>query len=553
MKIVVIGSVAAGTSAAAKARRNTEEVEIVIYDRDSDISYSGCGIPYYIGNDIEELSELTPRDAKWFKKRYNIDINTNHEVLNIDKDKKKVKVRNLENGEEFSDSYDKLIVATGASPIVPPIEGVGKENVFSVRNIQNAYSLKQYIGNNNPSSAVIVGGGFIGLEVAEALVKIGIKVTLIDRLNQIMPSMDKDMTIYVENYLKKNGVELILGDSVNALEGNLRVNKVVTESGRIIETELVILAIGVKPNVSLAKEAGVRIGVTGAIEVNKRLETNVPDIYAVGDCAESYSVVNGEVIYRPLGSTANKMGRIAGDVATGGRLEFKGILGTGIFKVFDMAVAQTGLSEKEAKRLGYDIEVIHNIKPNKPTYIKGSKEMVIKGIADRKDGRLLGAQIVGYEGVDKRIDVFAAVITYKGTAEDLFILDLAYAPPFATTKDPVAYTGMALDNAINGGRPLITPQELKQKIDQVESITIIDTRAPKQYNEKHVEGAVNIPLGELREKAQTLDKESVIVTYCNKGVTGNAAQNVLINLGFKKVYNLSGGNKNYQVQFGENK
>ncbi|MDV6040425.1 FAD-dependent oxidoreductase [Bacillus sp. SM-B1] len=549
MKIIVIGSVAAGTSVAAKARRNTETAQITIYDRDTHISYSGCGIPYYLGPDIETVEELTPRDAKWFKKRYNIDIHTQHEVMDIDLNQKQVTVKNLVTNEDFIDTYDKLVIATGASPIVPPIAGIEKENVFSVRNIQNAQNIKQFLVAHKPKKAVIVGGGFIGLEVAEAFIKLGMEVTLIDREEQVMSSMDKDVTAWLEKYMNEKSVKLLFGETVTKLEGDNHATKVVTNSGKEIETDIVILSIGVRPNTQLATKAGITLGETRAIQVNTKMETNVPDIYAVGDCAESFSLITKKAIYRPLGSTANKMGRIAGDVMTGGTLEFRGILGTGIFKFFDMAVAQTGLSEKEARSLGYDIEVLYNIKPNKPAYMEDSSEMVIKAIANRKDSRVLGVQIAGKEGVDKRIDVFVTAMTFGAKAEDLFHLDLAYAPPFSTTKDPVMYTGMALDNAIQHNRKLITPSELKERIDNGEQLLVIDARSPKDYEKSHVPNAINISLGSLREKGTDFNKDIPVVTYCNKGVTGNAAQNVLLNLGFKEVYNLSGGNKNYQMTF----
>ncbi|WP_099188404.1 FAD-dependent oxidoreductase [Tepidibacter mesophilus] len=547
MKIIVVGSVAAGTSAAAKAKRNTEDVQITIYDKDSDISYSGCGIPYYVGTDIEKREELTPRNASWFKKRYDFDIYTRHEVLSIDAKKKEALVKNLNTQEEFIDSYDKLVIATGASPIVPPIDGINKKNVFSVRNVESADYIRKYILENKPKKAVVVGGGFIGLEMVENLSNRGIEVTLIDRENQIMPSMDKDVTINVEKYLKEKNISLLFKEKVINFIGEEKINTVVTDSGKEIEADLVIMAVGVKPNVNLAKRAGITLGETGAIKVNEKMQTNIEDIYAAGDCVESLSLITKQPIYHPLGSTANKMGRIVGDQITGGSLTFRGILGTGIFKVFDLAIAQTGLSEKEAVRLGYDIEIIHNIKPNQPTYYPGSSEMVIKAIADRKNGKILGAQIVGKKGVDKRIDVFVTAITFGAKAEDLFHLDLAYAPPFSTTKDPVMYTGMALDNAISKNRKLITPKELIKRLENREDIVIIDARAKKQYDEAHVDGAISIPLGELREKAKELDFNKPIVTYCNKGVTGNAAQNVLLNMGFKEVYNLSGGHKNYKV------
>lgn len=541
MKIIIIGSVAAGTSVAAKARRNDENAEITLYNADYDISYSICGIPYFLGGEVDELETLTPRSAAWFKKRYNVDIHTRHEVIEIDPDKKIITVKNLDTSETKEDNYDTLVFATGATPITPPIKGVDMNHVFHVRNIQNTASINSFMVSNNPKKVTIIGAGFIGLEMAEQLTHKGLEVTIVQRSNQIMPHLDKDMAFRVEEHIRNNGVNLLLNEEATVITENT----VETKSGNVIDSDMVILATGVRPNTKLAKDLGVELGISGAIKVNTKMQTNLPNIYAVGDVAESFSVITGKPIYRPLGSTANKMGRIAGDVITGGDLEHRGILGTGILRVFDLAVGYTGLSEKEAKEEGFDIEVLHNIKPARAEYL-GGKELVIKAIADRKTSQILGVQIVGEDGVDKRIDVFVTAITFKAKAKDLFHLDLAYAPPFSTTKDPVMYTGMALQNAIDKKNKLITPQELTDRIENGEKLQIIDTRATKQYEVSKVDGAVNIPLAKLREEAKKLDPNIPTVTYCNKGVTGNAAQNVLINMDFKEVFNLSGGNKNYQ-------
>lgn len=546
MRIVVIGSVAAGTSVAAKARRNTEDAEIVVYDQDKDISYSVCGIPYFVGEEVETIDELTPRNATWFKKRYNVDIFTEHRVTHIDEVKNELQIINLQTGQIIIDSYDALVLATGAAPITPDAFTHQKwRNVFQVRNIQNALSIRSYIEAHQPKKATILGAGFIGLEMAEQLFNAGLEVTLIQRGKQVMKHMDPDMAFRVEKLLRDKGIRVLLETTVTEVVGKQLVTALKTSANEQIDTGMVILATGVKPNTQLAKEIGVNVGVTGAIQVNKKMRTNVKNIYAVGDVAESYSLITGKPMYRPLGSTANKMGRIAGDVITGGGLEHRGILGTGIVRVFDMAVAQTGLTEKEAREAGYDLAVLYNIKPDKADYL-GGKELTIKAIADKASGSILGAQITGVNGVDKRIDVLATAITFKAKAEDLFHLDLAYAPPFATTKDPVLYTGMALDNALKKN-PLITPAELVMRQQAHEPLQVIDTRSPKQYTVSAVEGAMNIPLANLREMAETLDKSIPTVTYCNKGVTGNAAQNILLNLGFEEVYNLSGGNKNYQL------
>ena len=545
MKIVIIGSVAAGTSVAAKARRNTEEAEIVVYDQGKDISYSVCGIPYQIGGEVETIAQLTPRNAAWFKKRYEVAIFTEHRVTRVDHDNKTLEMTDLITGETKHDYYDVLVLATGASPFTPsPFDQNEYDNVFQERNIQDNRDISAFLTAKQPKKALVVGSGFIGLELTEQLVNKGLEVTLVEMQTQVMPPMDADMAYRLEAALQAKGVRLLLGDTISSIDSKGTIKQVTTKNGEIIETDVVFLSAGVRPNTELAKQIGIEMGVSGAIKVNKKMQTTLPDVYAVGDVAESFSVITGNPIYRPLGSTANKMGRIAGDVITGGKLEHRGVLGTGIFRLFDWHVGQTGLTEKEAVKEGYEVEVLYNLKPDHAEYL-GGQEMTIKALADKKDGRILGAQVIGKGGVDKRVDVIATAITFGAKAEDLFHLDLAYAPPFATTKDPVLYTGMALDNALNGN-PLLTPEKVIEKKNSNEPLQIIDTRSKKDYEKSHVQGALHIPLGELRERASELNPIIPTMTYCNKGVTGNAAQNVLLNLGFKEVYNLSGGNKNYQ-------
>lgn len=541
MRIIIIGAVAAGTSVAAKARRNSEDSEIVIYEKDNFISYSGCGMPYYIGGEIENADVLTPRDPAFFKSKYNVDIHTFHEVIAIHPDEKKISVKNLLTEEVFSDYYDRLVLATGARAVIPPIKGSDLKHVFTLRNINDMNRIKNFIDNNQIQSAAIVGTGFIGLEVCENLQKLGIHVTMIEKLPQVTPGLDSDMAVYVEEHLKSKGISVVTGSSVIEITEK----NVILSDSKEVAAGMVLLSTGVRPNIELAKAAGIKLGETGAIKVNSKMETSQKDIYACGDCIEQFHVVTGKPVYRPLGSTANKTGRIAGDSITGGRIEFRGVLGTGIFKIFDLTVAQTGLSEREAMEQGYEVAVCHNIKPDKPEYM-GGKEMVIKGIADKNSGRLLGVQIIGSAGVDKRIDVFVTAITYKAQVEDLFHLDLAYAPPFSTTKDPVMYTGMILDNAIQGGRPLITAMELDALIDSGEKYNLIDARVVAQYDKGHIENARSIPHANFRDAISELDPDAIAVTYCNKGVTGNAAQNILLGKGYKKVFNLSGGHKQYK-------
>lgn len=457
MKIIVIGAVAGGTSAAAKARRNNDSAEITIYEKDQDISYSGCGLPYFIGGKVSSIMELTPRTTEFFKSKYNIDIHVRHEVLKIDIPTKTLVVKNLETGAIFNDRYDKLIISTGAQAFIPPIKGVDNNNVFFLRNVQNALAIKSFIDTQHPQTAVVVGTGFIGFEVMESLMENGIKVTLVERAGKLTPNLDEDMSQYLETMLIKKEIPVL--KNANVVEATN--TGVVLEDGTVIDGDMIIVATGVKPNVALAKEAGLLLGVTGAIRVDERMMTIDTDIYACGDCIETWSAITKRPHYRPLGSTANKTGRICGDNITGGNVIYPGNLSTGIFKVFDISVASTGLSEAEAINLGYDIEISHNIKPNLPGYL-GGQEMLIKGIADRATKKILGVQIIGHEGVDKRLDVFVTLITYGATVDEIFNLDLGYAPPFSTTKDPVHYTGMILDNAINKGRKLITPQGLKK-------------------------------------------------------------------------------------------
>ncbi|MFW8668159.1 FAD-dependent oxidoreductase [Enterococcus entomosocium] len=546
MKIIIIGSVAAGTSVAAKARRNTEDAEIVLYDKDMDVSYAVCGIPYAVGGEVENFDELTPRNSEWFKKRYNVDIHTSHEITQVDYKKKLVHGINLITKKSFTNNFDVLVFATGSVYNTPEIF-VNRhfENVFQVKNISSGKSIKKFVDENEPKKVVVIGAGYIGLEMAEQFQRLGLEVSLLQRSKYPMSHLDWDMSSRIINEMKRKNIAFFPEETVRKINGDGSLKSIETAKGTIFSADIFVLATGVKPNTALAKSMGIKLGITGAIEVNDKLETNLPNVYAVGDVAESFDRITRLPIYRPLASTANKMGRIAGDIITGGDLRHKGILGTGILRFFDLTIAQTGLTEKDALANDIAITTLYNIKPNKPDYMNG-KEMVIKAIANKENGKILGAQIIGYDGVDKRIDVLATAISFGATAEDLFHLDLAYAPPFSTTKDPIHYTGMALNNDINNDTPLMTPTELLRRIDSGEKLQIIDTRSRKQFETSKIEGAIHIPLAELRDRYEELGKECVTVTYCNKGVTGNAAQNILLKKGFRRVYNLSGGNKNYQ-------
>jgi NADPH-dependent 2,4-dienoyl-CoA reductase/sulfur reductase-like enzyme/rhodanese-related sulfurtransferase len=550
MKVLVIGSVAAGTSAAAKARRNSEECEITVFERGNDISYSGCGMPYMVSGLIQKRQQLTPRDAVFFKERYNVNVCLHNKVEEIKPSERSILVKDLCTNEEYTMSYDKLIICTGAMPIIPSLPGVNLPNVVVLRSMEDLDNLLDHLQDRKPQKACVVGSGFVGLEMTESLTINGIEVTLIEKASTVMPYLDEDMAKWAQNVLERNGVKSVVSDEIIALEGDdLGVKQVITRDGLQIETDLVILAVGVKPNVDLARACGIKIGSTGGIMVNQYLQTSDPDIFAAGDCIETVSIITGEPIYRPLGSTANKTGRLAGHNCFGNQIAFNGIWGTSICKLFDTTIGLTGLTEKEARQHGFNPEVAHLIKPNHPEYYPGSNELVIKVIADKNSGRLLGGQVIGQEGADKRLDVLATCIYFQANVNDLFQLDLAYAPPYSTTKDPVIYAGMVLNNSLENDRPLIQAKELKALLDE-SRVTLIDVREHTQYEKGHIPGAVNISLAKLRSETGKINRDMPVVLYCNSGTSGNAAQNIMINSGFIQVFNLSGGYKNWAVCMG---
>lgn len=546
MRIVVIGSVAAGTSVAAKARRNSEVNEIVVYEKGTDISYSVCGMPFYLGGAVEQLDELIPRDAAWFKTRFNVDIMTATEVISIDEVQQTLLVKQLATNTVFEDHYDKLVLATGAAPrIIPPFNQQYK-NVFMMHHMADTRAIDSYLKKNTTANVLIFGTGYVGIEMAEQLKQRGLSVTLVQRSTQIMTHYDGEMAYRAEQVLLENGVNVIKGVTAETIvTADNRVTGVNLSDGTKLTADFILLATGVIPQTQLVEHMTIAKGDSGALQVTDKMMTSVPNIYAVGDVAESFSLIDGLPLYRPMGSTANKMGRIAGDAITDGQLAHRGILGTGIIRLFDTTVAQTGFTETVARAKGYEVDVLYNIKPGHADYLNGT-ENVIKAIADHQTGRLLGVQIIGQDGVDKRIDVFVTAISFGAKVADLFHLDLAYQPLYATTKDPILYTGMALENARNG-RPLLSPTELNQRLAAGDDLQVIDVRSQKQYRQQHIETAISMPLGEIRKRIAELDPTMPTVVYCNKGVTGNAAQNLLLNMGFEDVYNLSGGHKNYQL------
>ena len=546
MKIVIIGGVAAGTNAAVRARRNSEEAEIVIYDRDVDVAHAGFATHYAVGGQVESMDELVPYDAKWFKDIYNIDVKTQHEVVKIDHDKKSVTVKNLETQDEFEDSYDTLVFANGTVFGTPPVfRDKSFDNMFRIKTVQLGRRLEDYIKKENPKTAIVIGAGYIGLGVSEQLTKAGIKVRTVDFLKYPMAQLDNDMSTYIADILEENGVTFHGNEGVVELESDGDcLESVTTSLNHVYEADMFILSTGVKPNTELAESIGVEIGDTRAIKVNEKMQTNLKDVYAVGDVAEAYHAITKKPIYLPLATTAAKMGRVAGDVITGGDLTFKGILGTSVVRLFGHTIAGTGMTETLARKDGFEPIVLTSVQSDHLSFM-GGKDMIIKAIAHPDTERLLGFQIIGPEGVERRMDVFATAMTANMKASDLFDIALAFTPPVSTPKDPVMYTGMALTNAIKNS-PLITAKELHRCIEDSDEITIIDVRDENTFNKNHITNAINIPLKELRGRINELDSKARTVVYCNSGRTSYTAQRILLNRGFENVTNLTGGNMGYQ-------
>jgi NADPH-dependent 2,4-dienoyl-CoA reductase/sulfur reductase-like enzyme/rhodanese-related sulfurtransferase len=547
MKIVIIGGVAAGTSAAVRARRNSEKAEIVIYDRDTDVAHAGFATHYAVGGQVDNMEELVPKTPEWFKQYYNIDVHTDHEITSIDHENKIVYGKNLKSTQEFESSYDVLVFANGTVFGTPPVfRGRTFDNLFRVKTVQMGRELQKYIDETNPKTAVVIGTGYIGLGVSEQLTKAGLKVRTLDFLKYPMAQLDHDISTHIADILADNGVEFHGNEGVVEISGEDNcLEHVITSEDNDYEADIYILATGVRPNTQLAESIGVELGETRAIKVNNKMETNLPSVYAVGDVAEAYNVITKEPMYLPLATTATKMGRIAGDAITGGDLEFRGILGTSAVKLFGQTIASTGMTELKARDKGLNPIILTNVQPDTLKFM-GGQDLLIKAIADSKTEELLGVQIIGPKGAERRIDVFATAMTLGAKVSDLFHLDLAFTPPISTPKDPVMYTGMALTNAINK-TPLIKPEELLQMVNDHEDVTIIDIREKKIFEEEHIEGAMNIPLTTLRDRLNELDPEQRTIVYCNSGQMSYNAQQILLNNGFKEVYNLSGGNDNYQI------
>jgi NADPH-dependent 2,4-dienoyl-CoA reductase/sulfur reductase-like enzyme/rhodanese-related sulfurtransferase len=541
-KIVIVGGVAGGASAAAKARRCSEDAEIVMFEKGPNIAYANCGLPYYLSGVIENRDNLLIVTEKRFQQRFRVDVQTHREVSRIDRARKVVVVRNLKTGSMEEEPYDRLILSPGSSPVIPPLPGVDLPFVFTFKTLEDMDRIYQFVQETRPRKAVIVGGGLIGMEVMENLGLTGLKVSIVERLGQILPFLDWDMAELVRQHAETKRASFLLSQGLKAIENRNGSGMVHTELGKTVKADLVILSLGIRPNVALAKEAGLEIGQTGGLKVNEYMQTSDPDIFAAGDCVESIHRVTGTPFLTPMGSAANKQGRAAGANALGRKIAVKGFLGTVILKVFDLTIAKTGLSEVEAQQAGFDPLVTFIHPGHIAEYYPGSKPLHIKTITDSDSGQLLGGQVIGEEGVDKRIDVLATAIYHRMPLDELLHLDLAYAPPYSAARDPVVIAGAIGQNFFEGDWTPITPTALHEKIESRGDLTLIDVRSRKEcLKEGMIPGAIHIALDHLRDRIDQLDKDRETVVYCRTGLRSYLATRILMQKGFTRVKNLTGG------------
>lgn len=550
MKVVIVGGVAGGASAAARLRRLDESAEIIMFERGEYISFANCGLPYYIGGEITKKSALTLQTPQSFNARFNVDVRVNSEVTSIDPKAKTVTVRSKDRG-EYTESYDKLILSPGAAPIRPPMEGADNARVFTLRNIPDTIKIREYVEEEFPESAVVVGGGYIGVEMAENLKNAGVAVTIVELADHVIAPLDYDMACDVHRYLKEKGVGLILKNGVQAIKEEGGKLKLTLSDGEI-ETDMVIMAVGVRPDTALAKEAGLELDKRGAIVVNEHMLTSDPDIYAVGDAVEVTDFVTGEKAYIPLAGPANKQGRIAADNICGIPTTYKNTLGSAVLKIFDMTVATTGVNERAAKAAGLDYDKVYTYSNSHASYYPGSTGMSIKTLYEKGTGKILGAQIVGFDGVDKRCDVLATAIRAGMTAKDLTELELCYAPPFGSAKDPVNFVGYVIENTLAGRVKNFFWDDVA-KLPRDGSVTLLDVRTDlERENGQYIEGFIHIPVDELRARAGELDKSKPVYIHCRTGLRSYVACCMLAGMGFD-CYNLSGGWRLYESILSETK
>ena len=543
MKVVIVGGVAGGATAAARIRRLDEQAEIVVFERSAYISYANCGLPYYIGGVIEDAGELTLQTPESFFTRFRVQIKVLHEVTAIHPDRKTVSVTNLQTGERFEKSYDKLLLSPGAKPTQPRFPGADSDRLFTLRTVEDTLRIRAYIDEHHPRSAVLAGGGFIGLELAENLRELGMDVTIVQKPMHLMTPFDADMAALIHGEMRRHGVKLALGHTVEGFAQRDGGMDVLLQDAAPLHADMVILAIGVTPDTALAKEAGLELGVRGSIVVNDRMETSVPDIYAVGDAVQVRHFVTGQDALIALAGPANKQGRIAADNICGGDSRYTGSQGSSVLKVFDMTAALAGLNETQAAAAGLDADAVILSPMSHAGYYPGGRVMTMKVVFEKATYRLLGAQIVGYEGVDKRIDVLATAIRAGMKATELKDLELAYAPPYSSAKDPVNMAGFMVDNIARG---LLRQWHLADadSLPRDGSVTLLDTRTPGEYSAGHIEGFINIPVDDLRERLHELDRTKPVYVICQSGLRSYIACRILAGHGFD-CYNFSGGYRFY--------
>ena len=543
MKVVIVGGVAGGATAAARIRRLDEQAEIVVFERSGYISYANCGLPFYIGDVITDRSDLTLQTPESFFSRFRVNMKVRHEVTAIHPEKKEVTVKNLETGEEFEESYDKLILSPGAKPTQPRLPGVGLNKLFTLRTVEDTFRIKAYISENHPKSAVLAGGGFISLELAENLRELGMEVTIVQRPKQLMNPFDPDMAAFIHSEMRRHGVTLALGHTVEGFEEKDGGVVVQLKDEQTLHADMVILAIGVSPETTLAKDAGVELGSKGSIVGNDRMETSISDIYAVGDAVQVKHFVTGQDALISLAGPANKQGRIAADNICGGDSHYTGSQGSSVIKIFGMTAATTGVNETNARKTGLDVDTVILSPMSHAGYYPGGKVMTMKVVFEKATYRLLGAQIVGYEGVDKRIDVLATAIRAGIKATELKDLDLAYAPPYSSAKDPVNMAGFMIENIAKG---VLKQWHLADALPRDGSVTLLDTRTVGEFDGGHIDGFLNIPVDELRERLGKLDKSKPVYVICQSGLRSYIACRILAGNGFE-CYNFSGGFRFYDA------
>ena len=545
MKVVIIGGVAGGATAAARLRRLNETAEIVVFERSGHVSYANCGLPYYIGGVIEEPEALTLQTPESFFARFRVDMRVRHEVTAIHPDKKTVSVKALETGEEYEEHYDKLILSPGASPTQPRLPGVGIEKVFTLRTVEDTFRMKDYINAHHPKSVVLAGGGFISLELAENLRELEIEVTIVQRPKQLMNPFDPDMAAFIHGEARRHGIRLALGHTVEGFAERDGGVDVLLKDADPLHADMVVLAIGVTPDTALAKEAGLELGLKGSIVVNDRMETSVPDIYAVGDAVQVKHYVTGQDAVISLAGPANKQGRIAADNICGGDSRYLGSQGSSVIKVFDLTAASTGVNETNAKKAGLDVDTVILSPMSHAGYYPGGKLMTMKVVFETGTYRLLGAQIVGYEGVDKRIDVLATAIHAGLTAIQLKDLDLAYAPPYSSAKDPVNMAGFMVENLASGVVKQFHIEDVNT-LPHDGSVTLLDVRTPQEYAGGHIKGFRNIPVDELRERLDEVEQGKPVYVICQSGLRSYIACRILAGYCYE-TYNFAGGFRFYDA------